>query len=82
MHMCFHINRRCFSALMIAKQPFPKSIKQNIKTSTAVDDPVVVRLFAPAKIEVYVLVCPLRVCVRMSVFLCTCVIPWFSCEYV
>ncbi len=71
MHMCFHINRRCFSALMIAKQPFPKSIKQNIKTSTAVDDPVVVRLFAPAKIEVCALVS--SICAVACLYACVCV---------
>jgi hypothetical protein len=31
---------RCFASLLIVKQPFPKTIKQHIKTSTAVDDPV------------------------------------------
>ncbi len=60
----FNKKRRCFSALMIAKQPFPKSIKQNIKTSTAVDDPVVVRLFAPAKIEVCACEC-VYVCIGL-----------------
>lgn len=43
---------QCFAALVIVKQPFPKSLKQNIKTSASAEDPVVVRLISGARTEV------------------------------